>query len=104
MQAPIVSTLLVEEPDMADLVDKYIAGLPESIKQITNAISGSDWAHAQRLIHDLKGMGGNFGFPELTHVAKQLESEVRLYHYHNINVLLQELESVKQRILLGRDG
>lgn len=103
MQSPIISTLLAGEPDISDLVEQFIAGLPELITQITNAIKGSDWGLAQKKLHDLKGMGGNFGFPELTQVAKQLESELRLYQYNNIIVLLDELDTIQKRILLGRN-
>ena len=104
MTAPIISSLLAEEPDLADLVMQFIDGLPASIRQINAAAIAQDWVLLKKNIHDLKGMGGNFGFADLTRIAKQVEAEIASQQYQNISALLQELDTILERILLGRQS
>jgi len=101
MQTPIVSTLIADEPDLLDLVEQFIQRLPETISKITDAIDSGDLGTAKKEIHDLKGMGGNFGFPVLSQIAKQIETEINLQQLDSIATLLQELKSILLRIQLG---
>ena len=102
MSAPIISTLLAEEPEMHDLVDEFISSLPDSIHRIRQAAIESDWGTYKKQVHDLKGLGGNFGFPALSQLARQLETETNTQSDENIRLLLDELDSVHQRIQLGQ--
>jgi len=104
VEAPIISSLLADEPDLADLVMQFIDGLPASIQQINTAATTQDWVLLKQKIHDLKGMGGNFGFADLTRIAKQVEAEIASQQYQNIAALLLELDTILERILLGRQS
>ena len=103
-QEPIVSSLLDEDPELLELVTKFVERLPEQLSDINDAVKENNWAELKRKVHDLKGLGGNFGFPVISQVAKQIEDEIRAQSFTNIPPLLQELNSLYQRIRLGQNN
>ena len=100
-QDPISSSLLVEEPELFDLVVKFVERLPKQLSDIRSATNDQDWSKLKREVHDLKGLGGNFGFPVISQVAQQIEDKLGYQLYDNIPPLLEELDSISQRITLG---
>lgn len=70
---PLVSEL-ASEPDMIELVEMFVAELPERISAMQTAIVENDVASLTRLSHQLKGAAGGYGFPCITDAAAILES------------------------------
>ncbi len=56
------------------LVRQFLQSLEIEIKQIAQHIAQQDWQACQQLLHNIKGRGGSFGFPELTVQAGDLEA------------------------------
>jgi len=75
-QLPIYSKLLDDEPDMKDMVITYIKRLPDTLQRANNAMAQQKWAELKRVIHDIKGTGGAFGFPMLTDLATKIEFQI----------------------------
>ncbi len=71
---PLHSTLLDET--MADLVEEYIAEMPERIEALTTALERQDWTSVRRLAHRLKGSAGGYGFDLIAAVAGTVEFAV----------------------------
>ncbi len=67
---------LVDE-DMFDLVEMFVAELPEKVAAIEQAISAQDIATVGTLAHQLKGSAGGYGFPSITDVAKVVETSAK---------------------------
>jgi HPt (histidine-containing phosphotransfer) domain-containing protein len=72
-----------------DLVDDFVAAMPERIAAILAAIEAQDVTALQRLMHQLKGACGSYGFPQLTEEAAMLEK-----------MLSQGIELSKVEVLL----
>lgn len=98
---PLISKLLDDDPDMLDLVVKFVARLPGILEKLRGFCSNSDWAGLQKEIHDLKGMGGNFGYPVISELAVKIESGLSEKNYGNLGGLLDELETVSARASQG---
>lgn len=64
---------LAADPDLAELVDLFVAELPERLAALHSALETSRIADVARFAHQLKGAGGSYGFPQLTPVAARLE-------------------------------
>ena len=62
------------DPDVCELVDLFIASLPQRISQLERAFTQQDWASFRQSAHQLKGAAGSYGFPQLTPILAQLES------------------------------
>lgn len=64
---------LAADPDLAELVDLFIAELPERLGQLQSALEQGNRHDVARFSHQLKGAGGSYGFPQLTPAAAELE-------------------------------
>ena len=63
------------------LVSQFTKSLEQEIFEIDQNISQQDWEKCQKLIHNIKGRGGSFGFPEITVQATELEVLLRSEQY-----------------------
>jgi len=102
--APIVSTLASEGAAIVKLILLFIDKLPEILSEIRDLYESEEWEELQPKVHSLKGTGGNFGFLEITEVARSIENSVRERDTMNIEKQLQELENVCKRVAVGRDS
>lgn len=74
--APLYSTY-ADDPDMAELIEMFVAELPERVGALKNAIANQDVDTLRRLSHQLKGAAGGYGFDAITDIARDVEQQVR---------------------------
>ena len=78
MSSEQIHSTLVQDPDYAELVAEFVSNVPERIRAIRQSI---DVAMTQssfaRLVHQLKGACGSYGFHEITPIAASLETKIR---------------------------
>ncbi len=72
---PIFSTL-ADDPELSELVEMYVNEMPERITQIRKTVN--DKEELLRLIHQVKGAAGSYGFDELSTLAARHEHEIKL--------------------------
>jgi HPt (histidine-containing phosphotransfer) domain-containing protein len=65
------------DPDMKEVLGEFIAGLPAQIAQIQYLLEEQNLAELRRAVHQLKGAGGGYGFPQITRLALSAEEEVK---------------------------
>jgi len=97
---PLYSLLLDEEPEMQDLVENFLAKLPFMFTEIQNACVNEKWARLSHLVHDMKSVGGGYGYPQLTEVSQRIELSLAKQNLMEVVGLVSELESVCKRVLL----
>lgn len=100
---PIYSSLLEEDDCYYNLVNKFIENLPGRIDALSDAYKSSDMIQLGKLAHDLKGMGGGYGFNALTDIAARLMFLLEGGNYQAIPAVLDELDDVCKRIYLGAE-
>jgi CheY-like chemotaxis protein len=71
----LVSTL-ADDDDMKDLVARYALALPRKSSAIVDAAEGSQLEVLARLVHQLGGSAGSYGFPSITDAARAVEQGV----------------------------
>ena len=99
-QCPITSSLLEEDPELFDIVAKFVERLPSQLAGISRALDEQNWLTLKQQMHDLKGLGSTFGFPMISEIAGQIDDKLKQQLYDNIRPLLDELNSICQRISL----
>ena len=72
MTIKIISQLAGNE-DFAPLLQQFISEIPERISHIDLASAADDVELLKRIVHQLKGACGGYGFPSLTEEACALE-------------------------------
>jgi len=80
------------------LVGRFKEELTPAIRLIRQYADNNDWIKLKDAIHDLKGMGGGFGYPELTELSKRIESATISGDYDKALKLVCELENLGLQI------
>lgn len=100
---PIISSLLDKEPELKELVYRYVRKLPALVERLQALFTSQDWQEFHEEIHQLKGTGGNIGYNELSELAAQIEAAYLNEMQHDIPGLLSRLEQLCLRIAAGID-
>ncbi len=98
---PLTSSILVEEPEMLDLVQRFVAKLPQYIENIRQNDENNNWDELGHHIHDLKGTSGNYGFDELYKLMQNIEFELTKENYDGVRSMINTLENLYRRIQAG---
>ena len=85
-----------------ELLTEFMDELAKILMHIKMAFINSEWSSMSASLHDLKGMGGGFGYPQLSTLAENLEQKIKKENYTDVQTLLNELQNMCQRIQLGQ--
>ena len=86
-----------------DLIDKFMMRLPIMRDAINQAHSDNNEEELSRLIHQVKGVGGGYGYPTLTELCAKVEFQIASQNKENTNALIEELNLLVDEILEGKD-
>jgi signal transduction histidine kinase/HPt (histidine-containing phosphotransfer) domain-containing protein len=90
-------TNAADDPDLREVAREFQAWLPEAMSRVSDAVARQDYDTLASLAHTLKGSGGTFGYPDVTEIAKRLESAGKQRDDAQIRAVLAELtEAVEQ--------
>ena len=101
---PLVSELLADEPDMADLVSSFLTRLPAYLDRLETAAASAEFVAVGRCAHDLKSVGGGYGYPLLYALAVELESAATAGDADRVTALTAQFERLTARMRAGADG
>ena len=104
MTRPLVSELLIEEPDFHDVIVAFVEKLPGLIQELQVLHDQRDWSTMKDRIHDLKGLGGGYGYPQVSEVASAVEMDLLDLQHDRIAEQLDALRQLLGRIQLGFDA
>ncbi len=99
--SPLVSSLLEEEPEMIDLVQKFVSRLPKYIQDIHQCDKDENWKGLSEAIHILKGTSGNYGFNELLKLTQDIEFELTKENFEGVHNMVMMFDKLHNRIKLG---
>ena len=66
-----------DDPDMADIVAKFVEQLASRVEDMHQAHRHGDWDSLRRLAHQMRGAGGSYGYQQLTEEARELEAHAK---------------------------
>jgi HPt (histidine-containing phosphotransfer) domain-containing protein len=92
--ARLQSQLLALDADMRDLVEEFIGELPTRLAELHAARRVLDWPRMQSIAHGMKGAGGSYGYPLLSHAFASLETAFRERRDDNFGACVQRIESI----------
>jgi signal transduction histidine kinase/CheY-like chemotaxis protein len=100
-EPPLVSELLDEDPDMADLVEYLIGRLPGYEQTLQLALESGDFAALKKQAHDLKSVGGGYGYPLVTELAVRMESSALEGKLEDVSLQVEAFARLARRIRAG---
>lgn len=77
---------------------EYLEARKHEIPQMLDLLARSDFERLRVLSHSLKGSGGSFGFPELTHFGETLERYARATDEAGFRAELERLDDYLQHL------
>jgi CheY-like chemotaxis protein len=95
--APKPVTPLRRKPSQRDL-GKFFERRHRELQTLQTALASSDHQEIRRIGHNLKGVGGSFGFPELTELGGRLENAARADDRELMGALVDELGDYVARL------
>lgn len=99
----LTSNLLHDEPELIDLINKFMKRLPVMQDAINQAHSEGKEEELSGLIHQMKGVGGGYGYPMLTELCARMEFQLENQDSKNVSTLIGEFNLMVKKILEGRD-
>lgn len=87
-----LTSLLREEPDIADLVLRFLDSLPERLALLDEALSGKDYEQALQEAHRLKGISGTYGYTMFSEVCGYIEIALHNQEEEKLPLLLRDLK------------
>lgn len=103
MKAVLTSDLLYDEPDLIDLIDKFMARLPVMRDAINKSHKDNNEDELAGLIHQMKGVGGGYGYPMLTELCSNIEFQIEGQNSEKVNELIEEFNLMAEQVLEGQD-
>jgi response regulator RpfG family c-di-GMP phosphodiesterase len=65
------------DPQMKELIEGYIQRLPVEVAKLTELMQTSEIESLRRVVHQLKGSGGGYGFAQLTELAALADKSIK---------------------------
>src|SRR4051812_18955255 len=91
--APVGDEPALLDPKFADLVPAFLENRRNDAAAILVALECRDFDTVRSLAHGMRGAGGSFGFPPITHIGARLEEAAANRHAVLARELLRQLES-----------
>jgi len=99
---PLYSELLnSDNPAFPHLVKKFITCIPVYLKEIDQAMHKADYTELKNILHNMKGISGNYGYPQLYEECKKAE---KLCQQDNdmLDACVKNIIGIVERIMLTR--
>lgn len=104
VQNRIVSELLLDDPEMYDLVEEFVNSLAERAADLRQAYERLDWDYLTTLAHQLKGAGGSYGYAELSELCALMETAFRTHSADEFASWIAQLEQLITAAHAGLQG
>ena len=98
----VLRSELADDPNFTPLVEEFLAGLNDRLNEIDSAWKTEAWEKMRSAVHQLKGAGGGYGYPQLTDAAKSLEDAAKAADTEAAGLILSRLSELRDTIEAGR--
>jgi len=99
---PLYSQLVSEDAEFEEIVDGFLQKIPKTKTDIEDCFSTGEWERCRVRLHELKGLGGAMGYPELSQIVKNIEILIKNEDYEQLQTCLTELYLTFERMLAGQ--
>jgi CheY-like chemotaxis protein/HPt (histidine-containing phosphotransfer) domain-containing protein len=71
-----IKSSLADNPRMTKIIPEFVDGLPGEVRKIINCLQRSDLVALKRVVHQLLGSCGGYGFDHVTEPASKAEESI----------------------------
>jgi HPt (histidine-containing phosphotransfer) domain-containing protein len=69
-----VKSTLSGQPGMAKIIGEFVRDLPGEVQKLRNFLNAAQMDSLRRVVHQLRGSGGGYGFESITELATVAEA------------------------------
>jgi CheY-like chemotaxis protein/HPt (histidine-containing phosphotransfer) domain-containing protein len=73
----LLRSTLADDPDMEVALQEFVATLPHRVATVNQLLNEHNFQELQRVMHQIKGSGGGYGFERITQVAAEAERALK---------------------------
>jgi HPt (histidine-containing phosphotransfer) domain-containing protein len=99
IEASKKSKSFYSSPRYLAIVERFKQELPGMVKELSEAVRTEDWERVKDKSHELKGIGGAMGFPQITEIARQMYTHASDENYDHVTLTCAELEKECQSLV-----
>jgi HPt (histidine-containing phosphotransfer) domain-containing protein len=104
MDASKKSKSFYSSPRYLAIVERFKQELPRMVKELSEAVRTENWERVKDKSHELKGIGGAMGFPQITEIARQMYTQASDANYNHVTLTCAELEKECQSLVQSFTG
>ena len=93
-----IHSTLRDFPGFDALIDQFISELPDEIAKLQALVKAGDAAPVRRLVHQIKGVGGGYGFDPITEAAQNAETQLDAGNHGSMAETVDRLIGVMRRV------
>ncbi|MCL6479308.1 MAG: Hpt domain-containing protein [Peptococcaceae bacterium] len=91
-------TVVYIDPDLSDLIPGFLENRKKDVKLIFEALNKEDFESIRILGHSMKGVGGGYGFDDITDIGASLEQAAKKCNKQDVQMLLHKLQSYLEEV------
>jgi CheY-like chemotaxis protein/HPt (histidine-containing phosphotransfer) domain-containing protein len=94
-----IKSTFADNPRMATIIPEFVAGLAGEVRKMTDLLERNDLTALQRVVHQLRGASGGYGFDPVTQPATRAEESIKAGNaLESITAEIKSLIEVVRRI------
>ncbi|MFI3137918.1 MAG: ATP-binding protein [Methylococcaceae bacterium] len=85
------ASISLNDPDFHKILKEFVLYLPSVLQQMDTALHQQQWQELLSLAHQLKGVAGGYGYPEVGKIAGIIQENLEQNNHGHLAELLQAL-------------
>ena len=86
------------DPDLKELIPGFLANRRKDVTTLRDALAKRDCAQVQSTGHNLKGVGGGYGFAEMSAIGAEIETAAKADNLEPLAGLIERLAAYLDRV------
>ena len=86
------------DPDLEDLIPGFLTNRKEDVVKLKSALQENNLDELRSIGHSLKGVGGGYGFQDITEIGAQIENCAKSNNIGTIEELINKLVDYLDRV------
>ncbi len=86
------------DKDLEDLIPGFLENRNKDISSLRKSLNAGDAENLRALGHNLKGVGGGYGFDEISQLGAEIEAKAKSGTLEGIDSLIESMADYLERI------
>ena len=86
------NNVVIVDVDLEDLIPGFLENRKNDVSKLSAALSSNDFDTLKSMGHSLKGVGGGYGFHEISRLGAEIEQAAKQQSAENISQLISDFD------------